>query len=190
VAVAISLVVLQGPDRSVPPTASAPGPRRGAEAISAPLPAAVAVAPPIVVPLVDATAASPAATRSARGPTPDRAAKRATPRPRPTTPDPRVPAAAALGAELKLLDDALAALRAGRLLDAARRIVEHQQQFPDGALAPERDALRAAIACARDLRARAVHRERGDSAGGDPALARIVGVYCGGHREADFDPEL
>jgi hypothetical protein len=53
----------------------------------------------------------------------------------------------ALQQELALVRSAREAIAAGRHADADAPLARHAQQFPDGALAPEREAYRAIVAC-------------------------------------------
>lgn len=69
---------------------------------------------------------------------------------------PEAPRADRLAAELALVDPARAALARGDHANALRLFAEHAQRFPNGALAPERDAYSAIARCqdgARDRKA-------------------------------------
>lgn len=118
--------------------------------LALPQPPAVVVDPP-----GDAVVGEPAAAPPT--PLPAGPSRRAEPRrrvePRPA-PEPAEPEPATSGttleAELRLLGQANAAMRAGRHVDALAVLARHAREFPTGQLAPEREYKRALVLCELD----------------------------------------
>lgn len=123
-----------------------PTPPRSAPATPAPQPSAPS--PALPPPIATATPAPTAEPSSPAAPSVSAESARP-PAPRPSAPEPAaIPSKNDLAEETRLLGEAQAALGAGRPTDALAALDAHAAQFPQGALALERRALRAMALCA------------------------------------------
>lgn len=173
VAVALGLVLLGRPEG---PSAAGPRPSQVADKAEAALQKAPSV-PGALRP--QAAPASDSATREVAAPEAQTASSTRTISPKDTAPlAPGKPRREArLAEEVQMMSKATAALRAGNAADAMKELLAHRQQFPNGALAQERQAAQVQALCLMERRAEA--RKLLSSLPADSPLAARSRKACG-----------